>query len=50
MLVIIIWLLCAIGCAMIASSKGKNVGLWFFIGLLFGIFGLIAAALSKKEN
>lgn len=46
MLFLIVWLLCAIGCAMIASSKGKNVGFWFFMGLIFGIFGLIAVAIK----
>ena len=39
--VAIVWFLCAITCAVIASGKNRNGVGWFFIGLLIGIFGLI---------
>jgi hypothetical protein len=31
----------AVGCAMIASSKGRNVAGWFFLGLIFSCIALI---------
>ena len=34
-------LICGIVCAFLANSKGRNVIGWLFIGLFFGIFGLI---------
>ena len=47
---IVVWLLCAIGCAMIASSKQLNVGNWFFAGLILGILGLIMVAVADKKD
>jgi len=47
---LIIWVLCGIAAAMVASSKGRSVGRWFFAGLLFGPFGLIFALLAGKEG
>jgi uncharacterized oligopeptide transporter (OPT) family protein len=47
MLLLIFWALCGIAAAMIASSKSRSVGGWFFGGLLFGPLGvLIVACLS----
>jgi hypothetical protein len=39
---IIIWMLCAIPAAVIAHSKKLNVAAWFFLGAVFGVFGIIA--------
>ncbi len=34
---------------MVASSKGKNEVVWFFVGCLLGIFGIILIALLPSE-
>ncbi|EHJ49507.1 hypothetical protein DFW101_3511 [Solidesulfovibrio carbinoliphilus subsp. oakridgensis] len=41
---------CGIASAMIASSKGRSAGGWFFLGLLLGPFGVIFAAIAGKEG
>ena len=46
---LILWVLCAIGCAMIASSKNLNVVGWFFGGLVLGIIGLLIVGFSEKK-
>ena len=38
---IIIWIVCGIGAAAIASSKGRSAGAWFLGGLLLGPIGLL---------
>jgi len=48
MLIVIIWILCGIGAAVIAKSRGANSGSWFFIGLLFGPFGILYAAIQSR--
>jgi len=47
---LIIWLCCGIAAAMVASSKGRSTGGWFFLGILLGPFGLIFALLAGKEG
>jgi hypothetical protein len=37
----IVWLICGIGAAMVASSKGRDSCGWFFIGFLIGPFALL---------
>jgi len=49
-IVIIIWILCGIVSAMIANSKGLSVALWFFVGLVLGIIGVILAAIATKDD
>lgn len=44
----IIWLLCAITTAVIASSKGRSGFGWFIIGFLGGFFGLIAVCAMPR--
>lgn len=39
-MIVIVWLIFAIACSIIASNKGQSGGLWFCMGLLFGIFAL----------
>ena len=39
--VVIIWILCAITSAVIASGKGRSGFGWFCIGLIAGVFALI---------
>jgi len=35
------WVLCSIGAAMIAQSKGRSAGGWFMVGLIFGPIALL---------
>ena len=42
--VVIGWLASALFCAILANEKGYFPVAWFFGGLLFGFFALIAAA------
>jgi hypothetical protein len=39
-LLIVIWIFCGIGSAIVASNRGGNGCLWFGLGVLFGPFGL----------
>ena len=39
-LAILIWIVCGIAAAVIASNRGANGCLWFGLGVLFGPFGL----------
>lgn len=41
---LVIWFACGLLAAIIAASKGRNFFGWLILGLLFGIFALIAAA------
>ena len=43
MIFLMVWLACAIACAIIAGNKGRSGFGWFFIGLIFGVFGLLIA-------
>ena len=47
---VFLWLLFAIFSAIIASSKGRSAVNWFFIGLLFGPFGLVVGLMSPLNN
>ncbi len=49
---LLIWLLFGVVCAVIANTKGRSAFGWFFIGLLFGPFGLVVIflpALNKTQ-
>lgn len=39
-----LWLGCAAPCWVVADNKGRFAGVWFLLGLAFGIFALIAIA------
>ena len=45
-----IWLLFGVFSAMLASGKNRSVAGWFFIGALFGPFGLLVAAMPAEEE
>jgi hypothetical protein len=48
---IVIWIMLGGLSGFIASQKGHNGALWFFIGCVFGIFAVVASMfLSKKEG
>ncbi len=45
---LIIWLLCALPCALIASTKNRSGFGWFILGLLFGLVALSIIACLKR--
>lgn len=47
---IVIWLMCGGVAALIASEKGGSGVLGFFVGVLFGPFGIIAAFFMGSEQ
>ena len=44
------WVLCAFFTYNQAKKKNFNVGLWTALGLLFGIFGVIASLMVSSKN
>lgn len=46
---VMFWILCAVAAALIGASKGRG-GLGFLLGLLFGPFGILFAALSSGNR
>ena len=49
-IIVIFWIACAFYCGAVAGSKGHDPIPWFFGGLFFGVFALIAVAgLDDKE-
>jgi predicted RNA-binding Zn-ribbon protein involved in translation (DUF1610 family) len=40
---VVSWLVCGVFSAVIAKSKGRSFLLWLFLGLLFGLFALLAS-------
>ncbi|MDF1626999.1 MAG: zinc ribbon domain-containing protein [Parvibaculaceae bacterium] len=50
MIFVLIWLACGLLSAFIASGKNRNPIGWFFIGAIFGVFGLIAALVVSDPN
>lgn len=42
--ILVVWIICGVVTAVIASSKGRNSFGWLLIGLLLGIFGIILIA------
>ena len=47
---ILIWLFCGICCSMIAKGKGRSGCAWFLLGILFGPFAFIIAALPPNPG
>lgn len=50
LLTIGIWVLCALFTNNQAKKKGLNTGLWTLIGLVFGVFGVIASLIASPKN
>ena len=48
--VIVVLFVCAVVSAHLAESKGLSGGLYFFLGLLFGVIGLIIAAGARPAS
>jgi hypothetical protein len=48
--ILLIWLICGIGAALVAGNKGRSMGTWFVGGLAFGVFALLyALTLSARH-
>ena len=50
LLVVGVWVVCAFIAYNQAQKKGLNAGLWAIIGLVFGVFGVIASLIAKPKN
>lgn len=48
--IIIIWAICALLCNGIAKAKNLNSTFWGFMGLLFGVFAVIAVLFAKSNK
>lgn len=48
--IVIIWLICGIISAFIASMKGRSGIGWFFVGFLLGPIGVIITAVVKRKE
>jgi hypothetical protein len=48
--VVLIWIVCAFIAYNQAQKKGLNAGLWAIIGLIFGVFGVIASLIARPKN
>ena len=46
----IVWIACAYGCAAIASSKNRSAFVWFWLGLILGIIGILIIGFMKAEE
>jgi hypothetical protein len=49
-LCLLIWVVFTGACGWIAYSKDRSVGLWLFLGLLFGAFALLVIALLPDRQ
>jgi hypothetical protein len=47
---IVVWLGFAIVTALAASARGRSPIAWFFLGLLFAVFALIAVLVMKPGD
>jgi hypothetical protein len=43
----LIWVVCALACAMIAPTRGRNPFAWLVIGFVFGLLGVAALLLME---
>jgi hypothetical protein len=50
MLAAMLWVFGIIATPIVASKKGKDAGVWFLIGLVFGLLGWVAALLTKPAD
>ena len=48
-LALVFWLLCGVFSAVLAVSRGRSAA-WFLVGLLFGPFGLLVAAMPRMDQ
>lgn len=50
LLVVAVWVICAFIAYNQAQKKGLNAGLWAVIGLVFGVFGVIASLIARPKG
>lgn len=50
LLILLIWFACGIAAGTIASNKGRSGCGWFALGLLFGPFALLFAAVAGRDE
>ena len=48
--IVLVWIVFAIICGVVANNKGRSVGGWVVAGLIFGIFALVVLALLKPTR
>ena len=46
----VVWILCVFACYKVAEDKNRDAGVWAVLGILFGIFALIAILLLPENN
>ena len=50
MAIVLIWILCGVISAVVASNKGRSGCGWFALGILLGPLGLILALVMPSNN
>lgn len=50
LIVILIWIGCGVATAVIARNKGRNGCIWFAIGIVLGIIGLVIALIVPRAK
>lgn len=45
LVIVAIWVCCGFACASIAEGKKRNTQTWFFLGILLGIFAVVAISI-----
>lgn len=48
--IVMLWLACAVACALISRAKGRSVGGWFVLGLLFALIALMIVLLLPSTK
>ena len=48
-LILLVWVACAAICYSQAKKKNLSVGLWTFLGLLFGVFAVIGVMVASPK-
>jgi hypothetical protein len=47
---LLIWIAGIVLTPVIAKNKGKDPGVWFLVGIVFGVLGMFAAMLGKPAD
>jgi hypothetical protein len=45
-----LWLILGSTCGLIAHKRGRNLYLWFFVGLFFGLLGLLTLLFVTRKR
>lgn len=49
-MIFIVWIIFALICSSIAGSKGYGVGIWFILGMVFGIFSFFTVLFLPDKD